>query len=128
TKGSKMQFYLNTSGEISGLKIDLDSMSPPLNFTKTIPEVKEKKLVYIPAHYIGTYIQERDIKILKRNSGLYIVVPNQPDYELLYVGKDRFAVVGLSEHYVQFEREEHGHITALILQQPDGDFTAKKVN
>lgn len=128
TKGSKMQFYLNTSGEISGVKIDLDAMSPPLNFTKTIPEVKKKKLVYIPAHYIGTYVQDLEIKILMRNSELYIVVADQPDYELLNVDIDRFAIIGLSEHYVQFERDENDHIIALILQQPDGNLTAKKVN
>lgn len=125
--GVKMQFYMDESGDIRGLNTQLEASLPPMDFakmvtTQTLPKDSLQQ-------YTGTYDLGMEIKVIIRNdSTLFMIVPGQPDYELQYVGKDRFALKILSGYYVQFKRDENGKIIAAISQQPNGNFEAKKKN
>lgn len=125
--GVKMQFYMDEAGDIRGLKTQLEPLLPPMDFAKTVTtkELSKDSL----QQYTGTYDLGMEIKVIIRNdSTLFMIVPGQPDYELQYVGKDRFALKILSGYYVQFVRDEKGKIIAAISQQPNGNFEAKKKN
>lgn len=123
--GPKFQFYMNEAGEIRGFKIQLEPSLPPMDFEKLIvaKELSKDSL----QQYTGTYDLGMDINILVRNDSLlFMIVPGQPDYELQYIGNDRFAIKNLSGYHVQFVRDENGKITEMIAQQPNGNFSAKK--
>ncbi len=123
--GAKVQFYLNEAGDIEGLQSTLEPSQPPIKFTKK-PSVKPLSVDSLK-QYTGTYDLGIEIKIYTKPDGkLYMFVPNQPEYELQYVGDDRFAIKSLSGFHVQFVRDEKGNIIAAISQQPNGNFKAKK--
>lgn len=125
TDGLKIQFFMNEAGDINSLKVALEPSLPPVEFEKSLAakELPKDSLT----QYTGTFDLGIDIKVLIRNdSSLFMIVPGQPDYELKYVGNDRFAIKILSGYYVQFVRDDKRIISALISQQPNGNFTARK--
>ncbi len=81
--------------------------------------VEKDKVIYAKGFGYKDYETKADGK-------LYMFVPGQPEYELQYVGDDRFAIKSLSGYHVQFERREQRQIIAAIAQQPNGNFRAKK--
>lgn len=125
TAGPKVQFYLNEAGEIQGLRSQLEASQPPIKFNKN-PSLQPLSPDSL-RQYTGTYDLGIEIKIYTKADGkLYMLVPNQPEYELQYVGDDRFIIKSLSGYHVQFERDQTGTIIAAVAQQPNGNFRAKK--
>lgn len=123
--GPKIQFNLNEAGDIQELQSQLEATQPPVKFARK-PTLKPLPVDSLK-QYSGTYDLGVDIKIYTKPDGnLYMLVPNQPEYELQYVGDDRFAIKSLNGYHVQFERDQSGVIIAAVAQQPNGNFRAKK--
>ena len=53
-------------------------------------------------------------------------MPGQPDYELAFIGKDKFSLKKLSGYSIQFDLSDNGEATAMTLMQPNGNFKATR--
>ncbi|WP_164108697.1 MULTISPECIES: serine hydrolase [Sphingobacterium] len=122
------QFNLNTRGEISNLSIPLEGSTKPIDFKRQLGEIKlsEEDL----QKFVGDYsLSDMTVKLfVKNNKTLYALVPGQPEYELLAVGKDKFAIKVLPEYYLQFAANAQGQVIQVTFMQPNGNYIAKKTN
>lgn len=122
----KLQFHLNTSGDIESASAELEAGIKPIEFKKqiSVKEIPKEEL----KKYIGEYeISGATVKIfLKNDTALYALVPGQPEYALLPVDKNKFAIKILSGYFVQFTEDEKNKITGLTFIQPNGNFKAVK--
>ena len=57
---------------------------------------------------------------------LMVLVPGQPDYEMLPVKPDLFNFKAISGFSVRFEKNDAGEVTALYFIQPNGTFKATR--
>jgi len=129
TSGSgpaRIQFQLSKSGDIESLAMDLEASLKPLIFRKQLigKEVKKEDL----QKYVGDYDLSGTIAkvYVKNENTLYVMVPGQPEYELLSTDKDKFALKVLSGYFVQFALNEKSQVTDLTFIQPNGNFKAVK--
>ena len=121
-----LQFHMSEAGELNAVSLTLEPTLPALKFNKT-PRPKEITKEELQK-YVGGYesngitakVYVKDDKIL------YILVPGQPDYELVPVDKNKFAIKVISGYYIQFEMNDKGESTDLTFMQPNGNFKAKK--
>lgn len=122
----KSQFQLNTDGDIESISIPFETELKPIEFKKQIA-VKEISKEEIQK-YTGDYeIGGTTAKIFLRNdSTLFALVPGQPEYELVPVDKDKFAIKILSGYFIQFTVNENNKVTGLTFMQPNGNFKAVK--
>jgi hypothetical protein len=100
---------------------------PALKFTKTPKpkEITEEEL----KKYVGDYDLSgaATVKVyIKDNKTLFVLVPGQPDYELIPIEKDKFSLKIINGYFVQFEINDKGVSTELTFIQPNGNFKAKK--
>ena len=65
---------------------------------------------------------------IKDEKTLYVLVPGQPDYELVPVDKNKFAIKVAAGFYVQFEVNDKEETQSLTFVQPNGNFKATKKN
>ena len=102
------------------------SINKPLVFNRSIPpkEITGEEL----KKYIGEYeLAGMTIKTyIKNEKTLYMFVPGQPEYELAFVGKDKFNLKKMTGFSVQFELNDKGEATALTSIQPNGSFKASR--
>jgi hypothetical protein len=127
TSGSgpaRIQFQLSKSGDVESLAMDLEASLKPLIFTKQLlgKEVNKEDL----QKYVGDYdLSGTIVKLyVKNNKVLYVMVPGQPEYELLSTEKDKFALKVLSGYFVQFALNDKNQVTGLTFIQPNGNFKA----
>ncbi|MCW3086742.1 MAG: serine hydrolase [Sediminibacterium sp.] len=122
----RLQFQMSEAGEINAVNLALEPTLPPLKFTRA-PKPKE-----VTAEELQKYVGEYTLNgvspkvYIKDNKTLYILVPGQPDYELVPIDKNKFGLKVISGYYIQFEVNEKGETTELTLIQPNGSFKAKK--
>ncbi len=122
----RIQFNTGVNGEIESLNaIGFEAPSVPLVFKKT---PKEKSLSQSQlSQYEGTFtIAGTDIKLYIKGSSLHMLVPGQPEYELVSTDKDKFAIKNINGYAVQFLRDDKGTVNAINLIQPNGTFKADK--
>lgn len=122
----RIQFQMNEAGDINAANMAIEPTLPPLKFSKT-PKPKE-----ITKEELQKYVGEYELAgmiakvYIKNEKTLYVVVPGQPDYELVAVDKHKFSFKILSSYSVQFEVNDKGESTSLTFMQPNGNFKAKK--
>ena len=80
-------------------------------------EIKPEEL----KKYIGDYELAAIVAkvFVKGDKTLFLFVPGQPEYELVYLGNDKFSIKGLSGYKVEFENNG-GKISACSFVQPNG--------
>jgi hypothetical protein len=126
TTGSSfpIQFNTNLSGDIESASLELEASVKPIVFTRSGQEVAKNIL----ASYTGEYeIGSVTIKIYtKGDKGLFMLVPGQPEYDLIPLEKDKFKLKSLSGYSVEFIRNEKNEITGVNLIQPNGTFKATR--
>ncbi|RZM18347.1 MAG: DUF3471 domain-containing protein, partial [Pedobacter sp.] len=78
--------------------------------------------------YVGAYdLSGMELKFyIKDNKTLYAFVPGQPEYELIPVEQDKFALKALNGYSVKFDLNDTGKVTEVVFIQPNGNFRAKK--
>lgn len=123
----KIQFQMNAAGEITSVLIPLQPGLKDLEFSKK-PKAKELtkeeltkytgEFEFAPGNAVKFY--------LKGEKVLYAFIEGQPEYELMPVDKNKFALKILQGYSVQFEENEKGEIIAASFIQPNGTFKAKK--
>jgi hypothetical protein len=123
----KVQFNMDQGGNISSIAMNIEpALNKPIVFNRT-----PKPSALTPAdlqRYAGEYqIANVTIKCyVKNETTLYLVVPGQPEYELVPVGKDKFVLKTLPNFEEQFVVDEKGEVTAILSVQPNGTFKAVK--
>ncbi|MGI4729701.1 MAG: DUF3471 domain-containing protein, partial [Janthinobacterium lividum] len=122
----KIQFQMNTAGDIESLSGVFEGALKPIVFTKGLEgqAIDAKDL----QKYIGDYdLAGTTVKIYTKGAKtLYALVPGQPEYELVPLGKDKFGLKVLTGYYLQFELNPTGKATGAIFMQPNGNFKAVK--
>ena len=117
----KFNFQSNDQGDISSVKLKLEPTLDALTFDRTpnVVAVDEEML----KAYTGDYsLSGAVIKVSKGKGDLLLMdVPGQPQYTLSPESANLFFIKGLSGYKAKFEDGN------LILLQPNGTFTAKKV-
>jgi len=122
----KVQFRMNLGGEIDGLESVFEAGLKPIVFTK---EIEAKKVTAAElAKYTGNYaLAGLTAKVyVKDGKTLYVLVPGQPDYEMVPLGNDKFAVKILTGYYLQFGPPGAAKITEATFIQPNGSFKAAR--
>ena len=122
----KIQFHMNASGDIDALESQVEAGLKPMIFTR---ETEAKPLTGAELEkYVGDYLLAGiTAKVyVKDGKTLYALVPGQPDYELIPIGNDKFALKVLSGFYLQFGPPGATTITDATFIQPNGSFKAKK--
>ncbi|HKL66793.1 MAG TPA: serine hydrolase [Bacteroidales bacterium] len=119
-------FTSTMAGEISGVKVKMEPTINPITFKRTpeIVEVEKETLEKYPGSYdlMGT-----EIKVyIKDDDKLFVLVPGQPEYELLSTGNNKFSIKVLDGYSVEFVEGKDNKINALKFIQPNGIFTANR--
>jgi CubicO group peptidase (beta-lactamase class C family) len=123
----RVQFITDISGDINELMIGLEPALPPLKFKKTPkakPLKKEELQKYVGEYDLGGVLAK---VFIKGEKTLFVLIPGQPEYEMMPIEKDRFNLkLPVTGYFVQFIVNDKGETTELTFQQPNGNFKAKK--
>ncbi len=123
---TKILFNTNTKGEITSLEVKMEPAVKEIVFEKLPPAIKvEKKDL---EKYLGDYeLGAVTVKVYIRGENtLMVLVPGQPDYELVPTKKDEFNLKVLKGYSVKFDVNDKGETSGLSFIQPNGTFKAKK--
>ncbi|MBN1388455.1 MAG: serine hydrolase [Bacteroidales bacterium] len=122
----RFNFTTNNAGDISGVNVKMEPMLEPL-FFKRVPETVEADKETLES-YTGEYeLAGTLIKVyVKGENKLFVLVPGQPEYELLFTGEHKFLIKDLEGYSAQFIIGDNNKINELKFIQPNGVFTAKK--
>ncbi|MGC4021259.1 MAG: serine hydrolase [Cyclobacteriaceae bacterium] len=123
----RFNFHTNNSGEIENAQIsNLEgSLNKPLEFSRqaATKDIKPEDLKkYVGDYELGGIVAKVYVKAEKI---LYLFVPGQPEYELIYLGSDKFSIKILNGYKVEFQ-QANGVVTGCSFVQPNGTFKAKK--
>jgi len=125
TQKMKVQFLMNTRGEIDAMSAQFEAALDPVKFEKRSVEkpVTKQEL----ERYTGEYeISGITIKVyIKGENTLMVLVPGQPDYELIPVGEHEFDFKTLKGFKLKFVLEKD-KVTSMDFHQPNGVFKANK--
>jgi len=85
----------------------------------TVDELKKFEGVY-------EFAPGAEAKFYIKAEKLYAFVAGQPEYELVNVDTNKFALKALDGYAAKFDVDEKGNITAVIFMQPNGNFKATR--
>jgi hypothetical protein len=122
----KMAFATNIKGDIESCSIPCEPTVAPIVFV-CVPaqEMREKRFL---ERFTGVYEMDGvQLTISLRGEGaLQVSIPGQPDYELVPYKDTEFTLRGLSGFSVALVADAAGTITAAMIRQPNGVFTATR--
>ena len=115
------------SKQTKGLTEQADYVKSKLPGKATPPIVAESPAESLQK-YVGEYeLEEMLIKVtIKDNKTLSLVVPEQPDMELIPVSKGKFSVKYMEGYSVEFTSNDKGEVTELVLSTPGGEEKATR--
>jgi len=123
----RFNFISGVNGEIE--RVDVTDFEPALKHPMTFVRQAPTKEITPEAlkKFVGDYtLGGATAKVFtKADKTLFLFVPGQPEYELVYLGDDKFSIKSLSGYKVAFE-SEGGAVVACSFIQPNGTFRAKK--
>ncbi|MCH6233768.1 serine hydrolase [Cognataquiflexum rubidum] len=124
--GLQFNFRTNDSGEISSFVSKLEPAVDHLEFKRTPKGVIMDKAEL--EKYVGDYELPGIVAktYIKGENTLYLLVPGQPEYELLPLEKHKFALKILDGFKLEFVEGESGNIAEVLFVQPNGTFKAKR--
>ena len=123
----KFRFEMNNKGDIQTLAISLESSVADIKFTKEVISITIKKEDL--EKFVGEY-ELSGVKAkfyLKNDSTLALLVPGQPEYELIPVKQDEFNLKNASGFSCKFLWNDKKEIDAVQFNQPNGVFKATKI-
>ncbi len=128
-ENSPLRFQFNTglNGEIESASLFNfePAIAAPFKFKKT-NAAKDLAAEDIKK-YVGVFILAgTEIKTYIKEKVLFVFVPGQPEYELVFVGNNKFDFKKIAGYSVSFEMIEKGELSSLTFIQPNGNFKALK--
>lgn len=123
--GLVANFRTGVDGKIESLVLPLEPTLKPLEF---IYQVKAKEISAAELEkYIGDYeLSGMVTKVYLKGSILFLLVPGQPEYELIAAGNHVFKLKSLTGYSMEFELNKEGVVTGVSFVQPNGIFKATK--
>lgn len=126
----RFNFITGLSGDIERVAInDLEpTLKKPLEFTRqaAVKAIKPEELKKFEGDYeLGGMVAK---VFVKAGKNLYLFVEGQPEYELMFLGKNKFAIKNLNGYKLEFEQAADGKISGCTFMQPNGVFKAKRKN
>lgn len=120
----RFQFHMSETGEINATSVKLEPTLDALKFNKTIKAVKASTDEL--KKYLGEYeLAGAAVTVSVKNNTLFVLIPGQPEYEMVTLGNDKFALKIAQGYYVQFDVTGN-EVTQLTFIQPNGNFAAKR--
>ncbi len=123
--GLKMRFNTSYSGEIESLQIKMEpAMDHDIIFDRQMPKTTLEKGIL--ARYVGDYdLNGATVKVyIKGEKTLMVLVPGQPDYELVAMEDHTFYLKVAQDYKVKFEVDGDENVESLSFIQPNGTFKA----
>ena len=95
---------------------------------KAKPPVAAEFPVETLQKYVGEYeLEEVPVKVtLKDNETLSLIIPEQPDMELIPVSKGKFSIKYMEGYSVEFTNNDKGEVTQFVFSSPGGEEKATK--
>jgi CubicO group peptidase (beta-lactamase class C family) len=130
TTVSPMQFNfrINNMGEIASLSFKAEPTVDAIEFKKKPKEIavnNETLEKYTGEYDLGGQTIKFYLKEGNENT-LFLFVTGQPEYDLLAIGKDKFALKVAEGYTIEFAEDEKGNIKEAKFTQPNGVFEAKR--
>ncbi|RPA67617.1 serine hydrolase [Cyclobacteriaceae bacterium YHN15] len=130
TTVSPMQFNfrINNTGEIASLSFKAEPMIDAIEFKREPKEIeidKETLEKYMGDYDLGGQVAKFYLKEGNENT-LFLFVAGQPEYDLLPIGKNKFALKMAEGFTIVFTEDESGKIIEAVFNQPNGVFVAKR--
>jgi CubicO group peptidase (beta-lactamase class C family) len=124
---AKVKFITNDKGDIGSFETSLEPAVKDIVFSRLSPTIKVDSSDLQP--YVGNYeLNKINIKVyLKGTNTLMVLVPGQPDYELVPTRKNEFDFKALKGFSVKFDISGD-RATAINFIQPNGIFKAERKN
>ena len=123
---TRLHFTMNDAGEINAVLMQLE---PGLESMKFVRKAKAKPITADELKkYEGLYefAPGAEAKFYIKAEKLYAFVAGQPEYELVNVDINKFALKALDGYAAKFETDEKGNVTAVTFMQPNGNFKATR--
>jgi CubicO group peptidase (beta-lactamase class C family) len=123
---TKIRFITNNKGEIGSLEAGMEPAVKDIVFTKLPPPYTVTKADL--QKYVGDYeLNGTVVKIyIQGETTLMVLVPGQPDYELVPTKKDEFDFKTLPGFSLKFDVNDKNVANSASFIQPNGTFTAKR--
>ena len=123
--GLRIQFHNDMDGRVSELVAPLEPEVDAIVFDRQ-PDRRLRDPEYL-SRFVGAYdLAVQRVRVSLRGTALELEVPGQPRYTLAPKGDTTFALEGLAGYSVTF-LEEEGRVSAARFNQPDGVYTATRV-
>jgi CubicO group peptidase (beta-lactamase class C family) len=118
----KIRFATNEKGEVITFKIKMEPAVDDIEFTKLSPAYEMNQDVL--SMYVGDYdLNGANVKVYVRGDGvLMVLVPGQPDYELVATEMHNFKLKIAEDYLVKFEVSDANEVLSLSFVQPNGTF------
>ncbi|MBC8358146.1 MAG: serine hydrolase [Candidatus Aminicenantes bacterium] len=123
---TKASFFTDLKGNIGSLTIQLEPAVKESIFTR-LPEKAMMEKSFLEK-FAGEYVlgEVTATVFIKGENTLYLVVPGQPEYELVPYKGTTFNFKDLAGFSIEFVMDESGAVIEAKITQPNGVFTAKK--
>lgn len=122
-EGKKFTFCNNSNGDIAELIVPFEPSADDIVF-KRKPGGEHSTLTYL-RQFTGVYeIYGYTVEIVVRDHALIAIIPGQPNYELIPIGDNEFAVKSMSASTVRFVMDAANKVDEILLIHPYGAFTA----
>lgn len=121
-----VSFFSNSKGDIERLTCPLEPMVDEIEFAR-LPDSRLRDPEYLQ-RFLGEYeLMGEQLTITMKGDGtLVITVPGQPPYDLEPYKGTEFVFRALDGYAVEFSMDD-GKVEEMIIKQPNGVFTAKRV-
>jgi CubicO group peptidase (beta-lactamase class C family) len=122
----RFNFTTNDAGEISGVKIKVEPELDAVEF-KHKPNTIDVDSATLKK-YTGEYdLAGTPVKVyIKNGNKLFVFLTGQPEYELLPIDKNKFAIRILDGYKVEFIEAEDKTFKELVFIQPNGTYKATR--
>ena len=125
--GGQVNFLTNVKGDIEQVTVPLELSVEPIVFTR-----KPSEMLSDPAYltqFVGTYdfSGQQEVTFELNGSTLTATIPGQPTYELEPYKEMAFNLKDLNGFSVRFVTED-GAVTKAVFTQPNGVFTATRID
>lgn len=130
TTVSPMQFNfrINNMGEIASLSFKAEPTVDAIEFKRKPKEIavnKETLEKYTGDYDLGGQAVKFYLKEGNENT-LFLFVAGQPEYDLLAIGENKFALKVAEGYTIEFAEDENGNVKEAKFTQPNGVFVAKR--
>jgi len=122
----KLTFRTDVNGFVAALEAPFEPTLEAIIFKKK-PNARLSDPSYLQK-FVGKYtLMDQTVTVNLKGNILTMMVPGQPEYELVPALGDEFILKQVKIISVKFKMDEKGHVTAAEFNQPDGIFEAKRI-